>query len=505
MKRSKPFRWRNLREIQKPDHMNKEGFPSYARTAEEDIVNVLMTGSTANLFYARAKENVKEIVSLLKSYEDAEFLAKAIVYARENGYMREIPTASEVVLSVKDLKLFRNTAHRVCRNPHDWQKFIDIARSGIIRKGLGRALKEQIIEAIKNMPVYHAIKYPKAVRDMIRIARPHESVNPMIIKYVMENRHEGDEQLEALYKLKNTDSEEKAIEYIEKGRLPYEVVTGSVKRMTPLIWESLLYQAPYFNLLRNLNNFIRNGVLNNEANVEYAVKKLTNKEAVRKSKLFPFRFYIAYRMLEDFGYKGRLRSAIEKAMEISVENIPELNGKVAIAPDVSGSMSSSLTGDYSVVQCCDLVGVFTGAMIKKCRKPPILLPFSHALREDIAQEVYSKETILEIASCLRSHGGTSLSAPVEWLLKEREDVDYLIAFTDNEEWVGRSFVEALTDYMHFNPDVRVYLVTLLPYRDYPVPDTPEFRNVHFVFGWSDYVLRYITSDTEKQIQEIYNL
>ena len=505
MRRTKPYRsvWRQLG-VPKPDHVNKEGFPSYSRTPEEDVVNVLMTGTTANTFYVDAVAKVQDIISVLDNFNNLEFLAKAIVYAREYGYMREIPIAATVLLSKKDVRLFRAVVHRVCRNPHDWQKFIDICRSRAIRGGVGRALKREIIEAIRNMPVYHAIKYPKAVEDMIRIARPHESVNKTVIKYIMENRHEGDERLEALYRLKHAESESEIVRCIEEGKLPFEVVTGSVPKMTPAIWEALLYQAPYFNLLRNLNNFIRNGVFNRSENLDYAVEKLTNPEAVRNSKLFPFRFYIAYRILEDFRYVDVLKGALEKAMEISIENIPELDGKVVIAPDVSGSMSSYMTGDYSVVQCCDLVGVFTAMMIKKCRNVPLLLPFDHELREDIAQEAYSKETILEIASCFRAYGGTSLSAPVEWLIENRESVDYFIAFTDDEEWVGRSFMEALNDYMrNVNPDVKVYLVTLLPYRDYPVP--PQIRNVHFVFGWSDYVLKYVASDVEKQIKEIENI
>ena len=506
MRRTKPFRWNELRQIPKADHENREGFPSYSRTIEEDVVNVLMTGTTANAFYVKAKEKVVEMLSVLDNCEDLDFLAKAIVYARENGYMREIPVAATALLSKKSPELFKRTVHRVCRNPHDWQKFIDICRSKAVRQGLGRALKREIIRALSNMPVYHAIKYPRAVKDMIRIARPNELVNPVVIKYIMEGRHDGDEQFEALYRLKHAESEREIVRCIEEGRLPYEVVTGSVPKMTQKVWEALLYQAPYFNLLRNLNNFIRNGVLDKPENLEYVVEKLCNREAIRKSKLFPFRFYIAYRMLEDFRYVDGLKAALESAMEVSVENVPELDGRVAIAPDVSGSMDSSMTGDYSVVQCCDVVGVFAGAMIKKCKKTPLLLPFDNVLREDIAQNAYSKETMLEIATAFGAHGGTSLSAPVEWLLKNGEEVDYFIAFTDNEEWVGRSFVEALSDYIRrVNPDVKVYLVTLLPYRDYPVPDTPEFRNVRYVFGWSDYVLRYIASNTEEQVQEARNI
>lgn len=504
MKRTRPFRtiWHEVGGVvSKPDKLNKEGFPAYSGTPEHDVVNVLMTGTTANTFYVKVTELVMDQVNVLREFGDTEFLAKATVYAREQGYKREIPIASTVVLSTKSLNLFRAIVHRVCKNPHDWQKFIDICRSRLIRNGLGRAIKREIINAIRDMSSYHAIKYPSAVRDMIRIARPHESVNPTVIKYIMEGRHEGDEQLEALYKLKHAESERDIIRAIEEGRLPYEVVTGSVPKMTPAIWEALLYQAPYFNLLHNLNNFIRNGVFDREENLECAIKKLTNPEAVRNSKLFPFRFYIAYRMLEDFKYSRDLKDALERAMEISVQNIPEFDGRVCIAPDVSYSMSSSLTGDYSVVRCIDLVGIFTAMLMKRCRERPLLLPFDTKLRLDMAEKAYRAERMLDIASAFRADNGTSLSLPVEYLLRENIEVDYFIAFTDNEEWVGRRFEDALRDYINrVNPDVKVYLVTLMPYRDYPTPTYGA--NVHYIFGWSDSVLKYICSDVDEQIREI---
>ena len=495
--------WRKLREktLPKPDRMNKEGFPAYRRTVEEEVLSVLMTGSTANLFYAKAEENIKEMLEVLKKCEDTQFLAKATIYAREKGFTRTLPIASLVEISNRHPRLFRKVATRVCKNPHDWQQFIDVARSKTIRRGVGSALKKQMIEALSVMSVYHAMKYPKAVEDMINIARPREDVNPTVINYIKKKVHEGDEQLEALRVVKTSDNEDEIIEAIERGRLPYEVVTGSVKKMTPRIWEALLYQAPYFNLIRNLNNFGRNGVFDKRENLDYAVKKITDMNAIKQSKILPFRFYVAYRMLEDFKGAERLKTALLRALELSIANLTEIQGKVAIASDVSGSMSSNLTGDYSVVQCIDLVGLLTGCLVKCCKQLPVLLPFESVVREDIAAEAYTKETIFEIAKVFRADGGTSLSAPVEWLINKKEAVDLLIAFTDSEEWVGRSFLEAWTDYKRdIAPHARAYLVTLLPYRDFPVP--PQIEDVYFIYGWSDAVLKYITTDPKEQLLEV---
>lgn len=86
-----------------------------------------------------------------------------------------------------------------------------------------------------------------------------------------------------------------------------------------------------------------------------------------------------------------------------------------------------------------------------------------------------------------------------------EEVDYLIAFTDNEEWVRDPFRVAWKKYtMKVAPEARAYLVTLLPYGDAPTP--PEDRNVHYIYGWSDNALKYIAApDPEVQVEAVRQL
>ena len=88
-----------------------------------------------------------------------------------------------------------------------------------------------------------------------------------------------------------------------------------MRKIAPRIWEALLYQAPYFNLIRNLNNFGRNAVFDKKENLDYAVRRITNEKAIKQSNLFPFRFYVAYRMLGDFRGAERLKNALHIALE----------------------------------------------------------------------------------------------------------------------------------------------------------------------------------------------
>ena len=495
--------WKNMREgeLLETEETNFEDFPTYKRDLKEQVLSVLTTGTTTDLFYASAKDNVKEMLNVLRQMKDTNYLAKATLYAREKGLIRTLPIVALVEISRRDPKLFRKLASRICKNPHDWGQFIDVCRSKQIREGVGRVLKDEINEAIGNMTAYHAMKYPKDVEDMINIARPRENINPAVIKYIKKNEHEEDAQLILLKTLKESDNEDTIVYMITQGMLPYEVVTGSSKLMTTRIRKALLHQAPYFNLVRNLNNFGRNDVFKDKTALKYAINKITNPEAIAHSKLLPFRYWAAYKYLEDFAGSSELKVALQNALQLSVGNVPVLKGRTAIASDVSGSMNSLIAGDKSKMRCNDLVGVFSGCMMNRCAEIPIILPFDNNVREDIISELQIRRTILDRASLFDSWGGTSLSAPVEWLLERKEKVDTFIGITDSEEWVGRSFIEAFLEYKKkIAPKCKAYLITLLPYRHAPVPQ--GIKDVSMIYGWSEQILKYITMDSVEQVKEV---
>lgn len=505
----------------KPDAINKEGFSAFSMSIEEEVLQALMTGSLANLYYSNAKENTKNFIDIFNKIENTTLLAQSIVYAREKGLTRTIPISASVVLSKRDVVNFKKIAHKVMRNPHDWKQFIDICRSKEIRNGIGRAPKREINAAMSKLSSYYALKYPSDLKDMINIARPNEKINPHVINYIKhgldyESKNGygnvlDDEMLKAVKNLTNVaditfgDNDVLAATIIRESKLPYEFVTGLIKKPSLRIWNALLHNAPYFNLIRNLNTFGRNGLFNEFANVNYAVEKIINPYEIKKSNLFPFRFYTAWRTIDDFNGSNEIKNALLKALEISVVNIPEITESVCIAPDISGSMSSNVieNEDKSSLRCIDLVGLFTGIIKQKAKNSVALsiLPFNNDVDLDLSKRIMSKETIFEVAKEFKSDGGTSLSAPVEFLLKNNIKTSRIIAFTDQEEWVGSSFIDSFYDYkMRISPECKAYLVKLVPSRTNATP--PNITDVFFIYGWNENVLRYVTSDLESQMDEV---
>ncbi len=431
--------------------------------------------------------------------------------------MKTLPTLGLAILSAgggRTKDLFEKVFTRVVKTPDDLRSFVTIVKSGKIagRNGLGGMTVEPVRKYLASMSEYHALKYGSAnsegltLRDIIRMAHPKPADAATSERFgwltqgkeKLTDNEELNPQIRAFEALKTAATEDEQISLVKQGRLPYEVVVPSVKATTTKIWSELLRQAPYRNLLSNLVTFARHGVFTAEENVQYAVERLTNREAIRRSKVLPFRFFNAWKMYsKSEGNDLRISGAIREAVNLSFENMPTFgNATVAIGPDVSGSMSSGTLSQESSTRYIDIADIFTGALLRKIEKRTVVLPFNTGV---VPTGDLSLRDVLDTAGKIVSigGGGTAVGAPVEYLLSRKVKVDAFIGITDSEDWaygrgysVSGSFLELWRSYKEqVAPDAKAFLVTIAPYGDAVAPQGTQ--DVHFIFGWSDRVLNYI--------------
>jgi hypothetical protein len=102
-------------------------------------------------------------------------------------------------------------------------------------------------------------------------------------------------------------------------------------------WEILIEEMGYMAQLRNLRNFDSAGI--NSALRNKVSQRLSNPAEVAKSKQLPFRFYSAWMNVKD----QRWLPALEKALQNSIPNIPQLDGRSLILIDTSGSMQAGMS------------------------------------------------------------------------------------------------------------------------------------------------------------------
>lgn len=102
-------------------------------------------------------------------------------------------------------------------------------------------------------------------------------------------------------------------------------------------WELFIPDMGYMALLRNLRNF-------DDAKIDAKIaktigEKLADPQEVAKSKQFPYQFLSAWMNVPS----PRWKTYLDKALNFSVRNIPDLDGRNLILIDTSASMCSSMS------------------------------------------------------------------------------------------------------------------------------------------------------------------
>lgn len=502
---------------------NLDGYPAWHRSLREQYVQMLLSNTFGNTFYVKSRDLVKQAVEVHDKMlaEDPAFAAKALVYARNKGFMRSQPIFGLAKLSVVDPALFRSIFSEVIRTPKDLLDFCVVVKQ--VRKGFGRALKTAISSWLRDkMSPYWVIKYgsltvdKRSLRSVYRFARPRNDgvFNPLVhylVKGPSEPLPEGQaypDQLLAYEALKSAETPSAKAEAITAGRLPHEVAT-TFAGSDETVWNAIVPQMPIFALLRNLRTLIRHGVL--EGHREHIEGVFTNADRVTKSKILPFQFTKAFEVLQGESAPGWVQDALRDAVEHSVGNMPELPGRTAVCLDISGSMQG---------EPLKIASLFSLALIRRSNNGRLIL--FDTVAEDFQ---YSKrDSILSQSARIKTRGATNISAPI-WLLAgnrirnqgygwgyhaqrvARENglqptggtsvptdkVDNIIVLTDEVQNTGSSFFQALKHYKaHINKDVKTFVVNVSPH--VTTQSTPPGEtNIWYVFGWSPQVVKYISS------------
>jgi 60 kDa SS-A/Ro ribonucleoprotein len=496
---------------------NHEGFPSYQRSLQEQFVQLLTTNTLGDTFYANSDDNVESTLYLHQQMieKDPQFYAKALIYARTEGYTRLQPIVGLVYLSldVQNHPLFKRVFGRIVLNLKDLGTFVELCKGGLLRQGMGRMIKDTVNQWLYwNADSYQILKNLQGGQgfgagDIIKLTHPNpnDAVQPnaaFLYAYATGHKPEGeipDPQIRSYELLKNNAkvlSNQEIIELIHSGALPQEVVTAHLGNRPGSVWAALGSRMPIFALLRNLATLQRHGAFEDRDFVQQVVNKLSNPMLIQSSKILPFRFYQAYAKL-DGSIPVIIKSAVATAMELSIKNMPNLSGRVAVSPDVSPSMFYNAVSDRSTIQCVD-IGAILAAAIVKGSKDTLLLPFGDEVVYSGINCVNPNDTLLTSAKEITKYrgNGTDLGQPIKYLLDHNEEVDVFVGITDEEEWSGAGFLHYWKQYTARYPKVRAYLLKVMPYTHAVVPE--QQKNVSYIYGWSDSVLGFIDAQEKGQ-------
>lgn len=446
---------------------NKAGNIAYGMNDKSKLVTQVLTSFfNENKFYGDNSAEIQETIkNVIKT--DAKFVSNLAVFARREFNMRSI---SHVLVSY--------LAHEIEGKPFTRQTVKGISLRGddvteimacyidLFGKPIPNSLKKGINDVLQGFDEYTLAKYKgngKAVkmRDLLRLCRPKPKT-------------------------------------FEQAKMWMSLLEGNLK--TPITWETELSangnnaktweklidsgKVGYMALLRNLRNIINA----NPSNIEKVMADIENPEKVKKSKQLPFRFLSAYKQISNVA-SSKWFDVLENAIEVSIENMPTLDGTTLIAVDTSGSMGCAISQKSKV--CCYEIGMLLGLMANKICQNSVFYTFNTEIKK---YAISHRSGILETATKTPCGGGTNMFLPFEKMIEDNIKVDRVIIVSDNEcnnsfNYYSRKTVQTIADeYRKISGNnIWVHAIDLQGY------GTQQFHGAktNIIAGWSEKVFDFI--------------
>lgn len=482
-------------DIPKTDAINKAGGRAYQRKSKAALAQYVVTGCLNASYYADAETQLQTVLQLCKEVNPA-FVARAAIYARTQGYMKDLPALLTAWLTQQGRDWLEPVFGRVIDNGRMLRNFVQILRSGQVgRKSLGsqpkRLIQNQLNSWTDRQLLGASVGNDPSLADILKLAHPKPATPERAAFYahLIGKPHDAallPEAVKALERFKNDLN-------APVPDVPFQLLTALP--LQPQHWVVIARQASWQMTRMNLNTFARHGVFQVDGMAQCIAERLRDPAAIRQARAFPYQMLNAYFMAEE-GVPELVREALREALEVALENVPALSGPVYVLLDVSGSMSSPVTGyrpgATSNVRCVDVAALVAAAIWAKNPKTHIL-PFDTRLHQT---DLCWKDGVLANAQMLADFGGggTDCSLPLTWLNQQGALGDMVIYVSDNESWAdpqhggGTETMRQWDLFRRRNPKARLACIDLQPCMTVQAPPREDILNVG---GFSDAVFEVL--------------
>lgn len=179
-------------------------------------------------------------------------------------------------------------------------------------------------------------------------------------------------------------------------------------------------------LLRNLRNFDKADI--SYESVEQVKVVLANEQAIRGSRVFPLQFISAWQAVDSM----RWGETIERGLELSLANVPALDGTTIVLWDTSGSMTWGGHGHDQSGPKLIPAGVFAAALAKRADNA-VLYGYSNSeFFVPVGNSTSILRTVQEGAKHELAGGGTQTWRTVEQVVNRHPEATRVVIVTDEQ-------------------------------------------------------------------------
>jgi hypothetical protein len=471
--------------IQKPIKViNKAGGEAYKQSKELELVSILLTSFVNDQFYRSSSDTLLKIKELLKQV-DPMFAAKAAIFARDKFGMRSIShiLASEIASRLGGKEWAKNFYNKIIVRLDDMTEIISYYINNNTDKSnpkFPNSMKKGFALAFDRYDGYHLAKYKcenKEVKlvDIINIVHPTPTEkNAEALKLLING------------KLKNSETWESKLSKAGQYDDGDEV---NVKKAEA--WKDLLESKKigYFAALRNIRN-----IINQSPNqIENLCEILTNDKMIKSSRVLPFRFETAHKEIQSLGSSTEVRKcmiAIDKALGISVNNVPKFEGETLVVIDVSSSMKGKPS---------QIASLF-GSILAKSNMCDVM-----TFDRDARYINYNpNDSVMTIKDSFTFNGGSTNFHSI--FTTANKSYDRIVILSDCQGWVGRHTpTDSYNKYKNkFSCDPYIYSWDLNGYGSLQFPQSKIFC----LAGFSEKVfdlMNVMEKDKNSLIREINSI
>lgn len=458
------------------DTLNEAGGQAFSLSDKESLAQLALTGTFNNTFYTSAEDQLATFKKMAQKC-DSRFIAQLAVYARNEAYMKDTPAVLLAILvSRGELEIVKAIFNRVITNGRMLRNFVQCIRSGEFgRKSFGSATKRLIQDWLVNRTdeqlVLDSVGNSPSLADIIKMVHPpHREVFAYLIG-------------------KNKEYRPTSVHWMSK-------TSGELSSAQ---WKEIaLNDMGYLARIKNINTLYRNECFD-DAEFTARFARLINENVPRF--VMPYELFAAYTFIET-DVPARIRNAVSDAMETACRNVPEFDTDPIICIDISGSMSSPVTGyragATSKMTCTQAAAMFASALLRVNRNGQVI-PFDTSPR---LISINPNDTIATNASKLSVYGGgTACASALAYANMQQMKSDLVIYISDNMSWAdyGRSGNTGLAGqwqtFKRQNRNAKLVLIDIQPYTSTQVQTDKDVLNVG---GFNDQVFRVIKSFMDRQ-------
>lgn len=370
-----------------------EGGIGFLRTPQAELF-LLAAGAvdiTADAFYEAGDARVTRFCELVRrvAITDPAWIADFLTWLRGPGNIRTASIVGAVeaarAMVAAEIPGSRGLVGEVLQRPDEPGEMIayHLSRYG---RALPKPIKRGIADATlrlyteRSLLKYDTTSHAVRFGDVLDLVHPALSTPAQghLFKAALDRRHGRTEELGDHLPMLMANrqlrilAEQASRLLLDPGQLDQAGMTwedvlsllGSKVGKAEL-WTALIPTMGYMALLRNLRNFDEAGVPD-EA-VAPVIARLANPGAVLGSRQLPMRFLSAYRAAPSL----RWAYPLERALDLSVGNIPVLADRTLILVDTSSSMDGLMSG-RSELKRWDAATMFGLALARRCASADVV-------------------------------------------------------------------------------------------------------------------------------------